>query len=203
MFTGLTSDIGIVSLLRIDKAYTYKITTNLSLDKIKIGSSIMCSGICLTATEIGKDYFLVDLSEETLDLTTAKKWIVGTKLNLECSLKVGDELGGHFVSGHVDGCIKLIKKEKLKGSYLYEFYLPSAFCSFICTKGSVAIDGVSLTINKVLNKSFQLNIIPHTFKKTTLSELVTGDLVNFEVDMLARYAVNNTRVINESKINED
>ncbi|MDC3024579.1 riboflavin synthase, partial [Alphaproteobacteria bacterium] len=131
-------------------------------------------------------------SEETLKVTTAIDWKVGTLINLEKSLKVGDEIAGHFVSGHVDGITKVKKKEALAKSTLVDFYIPKKIEKFICEKGSVSIDGVSLTINRVYKKYFTINIIPHTNKITTLGKLKKGDKVNLEIDLLARY-INKSR----------
>ena len=151
----------------------------------------MCSGICLTVVKKTLNSFSVNISEETLSLTTAKNWKPGTLINLEKSLKVGDELGGHIVTGHVDGVTKVKEKKILKKSVLINFFLPKKMNKFICKKGSVSIDGVSLTVNNVYKDKFSVNLIPHTCKITTLGNLEKGDKVNIEVDILARYVNKN------------
>ena len=186
MFTGLTTELGEITSINNDTG-NIKITTNMDMTNVEIGSSIMCSGICLTAVKKGKGFFWVNISEETLKVTNAINWKIGSKLNLEKSLRVGDEIGGHFVFGHVDTRIAILKKIKLKLSSLLVFSLPDNLNKFVCKKGSVSIDGVSLTVNEVHDSSFTVNIIPHTYKFTTLGNLRVGDYVNFEVDMLARY----------------
>ena len=187
MFTGITENLGIIKSISKREPLEYKIETNMLLKDIKIGSSIMCSGICLTVIKKDKKGFSVNLSEETLKVTTAISWKTGTKINLEKSLKVGDERAGHFVSGHIDGITELKDKKLLKKSTLLNFFIPKKIEKFICEKGSVTLDGVSLTVNKVLKNKFSVNIIPHTNKITTLGKLKKGDKVNIEVDILARY----------------
>ena len=147
----------------------------------------MCSGICLTVVRKKSTSFTVNISEETLKQTTAKFWQEGTLINLEKSLKLGDELGGHIVTGHVDKVITVKEKKKLKKSTLVFFSIPKTLVKFICKKGSVSIDGISLTVNEVLKNSFSVNLIPYTSKITTLGKLEKGDKVNVEVDILARY----------------
>ncbi len=187
MFTGIAENIGVIKSISKREPIAYNIETNMTLKDVKIGSSIMCSGICLTVVKKNRKSFYVNLSEETLEVTTAKNWKVGTKVNLEKSLKVGDEIAGHFVSGHVDGITELEEKKVLKKSTLLNFTLPKKIAKFICEKGSVTIDGVSLTINSVFKNKFSINIIPHTNKITTLGKLKKGDMVNIEIDILARY----------------
>lgn len=187
MFTGITESLGFIKSISKREPLEYKIETNMLLKDIKIGSSIMCSGICLTVIKKDKKGFSVNLSEETLKVTTAISWKIGTKINLEKSLKVGDEIAGHFVSGHIDGITELKDKKLLKKSTLLNFFIPKKIEKFICEKASVTLDGVSLTVNKVLKNKFSVNIIPHTNKITTLGKLKKGDKVNIEVDILARY----------------
>ena len=196
MFTGIATNFGLIKDIKeiIDTEYT--IETDIDLSKIKIGSSIMCSGICLTVAKKRNKIFVVNISEETLNVTNAKNWRKGTKLNLEKSLKVGDELGGHIVTGHVDETAKLLRIKKLKKSSILIFELPNNLKKFICKKGSITIDGISLTINHVEEKSFSISIIPHTSKITTLGNIKKGDIVNLEIDILARYIDNNIRKIN-------
>ena len=187
MFTGITESVGFIKNISKIEPLEYKIETTMRLTDVKIGSSIMCSGICLTVIKKTKNSFSVNISEETLHVTTAINWKKGTLINLEKSLKVGDEIAGHFVSGHVDCIIKVRKLEKLKKSTLVNFTMPKKMEKFICEKGSITIDGVSLTINSVFKNTFTINIIPHTYKITTLGKLKKGDKVNAEVDILARY----------------
>ena len=194
MFTGITTNIGIIKDIIIKKEAQYIIKTDMSLHKLKLGSSILCSGICLTVVKKNKNFFVTNISEETLKSTTASDWVVGKKINLEKSLCMGDELGGHIVTGHVDQTSKLIRKKILDKSILLSFYLPANLRKFICRKGSIAIDGISLTINDVFKKNFFVSLIPHTSKLTTLGELKEGNKVNLEIDVLARYIDNNINV---------
>lgn len=154
---------------------------------IPLGASIACSGCCLTAIELGADWFAVTASAETLSKTTLGNWAVGTRINLERPLKVGDELGGHIVSGHVDGLGEVIAAVADQGSTRWSFRVPGAIARFIAPKGSVAIDGVSLTVNEVSGDTFGVNIIPHTAEVTGFGLLKVGDRVNIEIDTVARY----------------
>ncbi len=154
---------------------------------IPLGASIACSGCCLTAIELGADWFAVTASAETLSKTTLGTWAVGTSINLERPLKVGDELGGHIVSGHVDGLGEVIAAVADQGSTRWSFRVPGAIARFIAPKGSVAIDGVSLTVNEVSGDTFGVNIIPHTAEVTGFGLLKVGDRVNIEIDTVARY----------------
>ena len=192
MFTGIASTIGIIKSIN-EVNSEYLIETKMRLSDIKIGSSILCSGICLTVVKIKKNSFTTNISEETLIATNAKYWKKGTSINLEKSLKLQDELGGHIVTGHIDQITKIIEKKILEKSILLNIYLPSQLKKFICRKGSIAIDGISLTINKVNTKSFFVNLIPHTASITTLGDLKKDNKVNLEVDVLARYIDNNIK----------
>jgi riboflavin synthase len=154
---------------------------------IAIGASIGCSGCCLTAVEIGPDWFAADASAETLSRTTMGRWQAGTRINLERSLRLGDELGGHLVSGHVDGIGEAVGSSPEHGSTRWTFRVPPALARFIAVKGSVAVDGVSLTVNAVTDDTFGVNVIPHTAAVTGFGLLRPGDAVNIEIDMLARY----------------
>ena len=154
---------------------------------IPIGASIACAGCCLTAVEVGADWFAVEVSGETLSKTGLGGWVEGSRMNLERSLKVGDELGGHFVSGHVDGQGKVLAVVPEAGSHRVTVEVPQELARFIAPKGSVAVDGVSLTVNEVSGATFGVNIIPHTWSETTLGGLRPGDAVHIEIDMLARY----------------
>jgi riboflavin synthase len=187
MFTGIITDIGRVRAIEPGGDPRYVIETRHDTAKIALGASIACSGVCLTVTEIGPGWFKVQVSAETLSLTTLKGWREGTRINLEFALKVGDELGGHIVSGHVDGVGKIVSRQDENESVRYVFEAPEALERFIARKGSVAINGVSLTVNEVEGNRFGVNIIPHTQAETTFGEAQVGDPVNLEIDMLARY----------------
>lgn len=154
---------------------------------IAVGASIACSGCCLTAIELKPDSFAVEVSAETLANTTLGRWRPGARVNLERSLRMGDELGGHIVSGHVDGLAEVISQIAENGSIRWRFRVPPELARFIARKGSIAIDGVSLTVNDADQDSFGVNIIPHTAEVTGFSMLKPGDFVNIEIDMLARY----------------
>ena len=194
MFTGIISDLGDVvdveekaeSLRRISIACSY------DPDTVSIGASIACSGICLTVVARGRtgnrSSFAVDAAAETLRMTTAASWRRGTRLNLERALRMGDELGGHLVSGHADGIAELISRDDFVDTAGLWFRAPAAIARFIASKGSVALDGVSLTINEVKGDTFSVMIIPHTLKVTTFGTLEVGARLNIEVDQMARYA---------------
>lgn len=188
MFTGLVQNIGLVRhIQKSDFDIRLEIETSLDLETVKIGASICCSGCCLTVVEKSSSSFSVDLSLETLQRTKYANVQVGDRLNLELSLKLGDELGGHFVFGHVDATTKIFGIEQVGESHRIEILLPDHLKHFVAEKGSVAIDGVSLTVNAVTGHSFFVNIIPHTWEVTTLCDLTCDSIVNLEIDMLARY----------------
>jgi riboflavin synthase len=194
MFTGIVSDLG--EILEVEKKAEglrrLGIACNYDPDGIDIGASIACSGICLTVVGRGRtgnrSSFAVDAAAETLRMTTAGAWTRGTRLNLERSLHLGDELGGHMVSGHVDGIAELMSRDDFVDMADLWLRAPSELARFIAAKGSVALDGVSLTVNKVEGDTFSVLIIPHTLKVTTLGSLRIGARVNLEVDLMARYA---------------
>ena len=168
----------------------YVIETSYDTKSIDIGASIACSGVCLTVIEKMHNpspRFAVEASAETLNVTTAKNWAVGTKLNLERALKMGDELGGHIVSGHVDGIAEIKSIEPDGDSLRFVFAAPEALAMFIASKGSVTLDGTSLTVNEVRGNNFGVNMIPHTQAVTTWGQSKSGDLINIEIDVLARY----------------
>jgi riboflavin synthase len=154
---------------------------------ILIGASIACSGCCLTAVEVNADSFAGDASAETLACTTLGGWVVGSQVNLERSLRIGDELGGHMVSGHVDGVGEAVSATAENGSTRWQFRVPKELARFIAVKGSVAVNGVSLTVNEVRDDMFGVNVIPHTASVTGFGTMKPGDKVNIEIDMLARY----------------
>ena len=188
MFTGIITDIGRVQ--SVDKTggdVRLGIHTAYDLSNVDLGASIACSGCCLTVVEKKDDVFFVDVSAESISKTTIGSWVEGSSINLERALKVGDELGGHIVSGHVDGLATLIGITPDGDSYRLKFEVPQDLAKFIAPKGSVALDGISLTVNEVEGNQFGVNIIPHTWENTTLGQHIEGDAVHLEIDMLARY----------------
>ncbi|MCL2474232.1 MAG: riboflavin synthase [Alphaproteobacteria bacterium] len=188
MFTGIVRDVGTVVDITQNADRVFKIKTEkLSLFNTNIGASMCCSGVCLTVVSKFFNTFVVQASAETLSKTTLLNWGVGTKVNLEPALRLGDELGGHIVTGHVDGVAFVSAKEKSGDSIKLQFEAGAELSRFLAPKGSVTIDGVSLTINSVSHASFEVNIIPHTRLETTLDKLSVGDGVNLEIDVLARY----------------
>ena len=190
MFTGIVSDIGeIVSVDPGGKAgdRRFVIATRHDMAPIAIGASIACSGCCLTVVEKSAGRFAVEVSAESLDKTHLGDWTVGSRLNLELSLKLGDELGGHLVYGHVDGVGRIVSMTPEGGSVRFVFEAPPELARFVAAKGSVAIDGISLTVNEVDGNCFGVNVISHTQAVTTLGQTGVGQRVNLEVDMLARY----------------
>jgi riboflavin synthase len=191
MFTGIVTALGTIrsiAPLGTDDDMRLVITAPWpDTGAIPIGASIGCSGCCLTAVAIGPDWFAADASTETLSKTTMGRWRVATRINLERSLRLGDELGGHLVSGHVDGIGEVLSSVPEHGSARWTFRVPPALSRFIAVKGSIAVDGVSLTVNEVTDDSFGVNIISHTAAVTGFGLLRPGDAVNIEIDMLARY----------------
>lgn len=187
MFTGIITDIGRVRSIEKNGDWRIVIETQMDLSATPMGASICCSGCCLTVVDMGNDWFAVDVSAESLSKTVIESWEQGSAINLEPSLKMGDEMGGHIVSGHVDGTAELISIKEEGDSYRLKIKAPKALAGFIAPKGSVALDGISLTINEVEGETFGVNIIPHTWAHTTLSERKAGDMLNIEIDMMARY----------------
>jgi riboflavin synthase len=188
MFTGLIQTQGTIRHLEQQGDLLVEIKPLAEDFPLSLGASIACHGVCLTVTHVTPDNgFTAQLSAETLRVTNAGRWRVGMKLNLEASLKLGDVLGGHIVSGHVDGLAAVLSKTPSGDSTVWEFEVPSELAPFIAPKGSVAVDGVSLTVNQVTGNRFTVNIIPHTHAVTGFATLQVGDAVNLEVDPLARY----------------
>lgn len=194
MFTGLVSDIGEIVAVRERAEGLRRLTIACRYPRASIteGASIACAGVCLTVVETAEEgsrtTFTVDAAAETLKLTTVERWQAGKRINLERALKLGDELGGHLVAGHVDGVAVVTAREALTDMVRLVLSAPGALARFVAPKGSVALDGVSLTINEVAGDAFSVLIIPHTLKVTTLGELVQGADANIEVDLMARYA---------------
>lgn len=188
MFTGIVTDIGRVrSVRQTERDRRYEIETAWDTTGIDLGASISHAGCCLTVTEKGPGWFAVEVSGETLSKTTLGDWREGHSVNLERAAKLGDELGGHIVSGHVDGLGRVVSVTPEGGSHRIDIEVPAPLHRYIAAKGSITVDGVSLTVNAVEGQVFGLNIIPHTWQATTLGGLKAGDAVNLEIDMLARY----------------
>lgn len=187
MFTGIITDLGHVRAIRAEGDTRIEISTRFEDASIGIGASIACSGVCLTVIDKGPGWFAVHASNETLSRTTLGEWRPGTAVNLERPLKLGDELGGHLVSGHVDGVGTALSITPDGASRCFVFGAPPSLARFVAVKGSIAVDGISLTINEVDGPRFGVNIIPHTLSVTTLGETGPGDRVNLEIDLLARY----------------
>jgi len=192
MFTGIITDIGIVKAIRRETGGEWgdtrmDVTCAYDVPSIDIGASISHSGACMTVVEKGPDWYGFDVSDESLSKTTMGAWKVGDRINLERALTGADELGGHIVTGHVDGVGTVISRREIAGSLNFRFKAPEDLAFGIAPKGSVTIDGVSLTVNAVEGSEFEVNIIPHTAEMTTLGKLDAGDQVNLEIDVIARY----------------
>lgn len=191
MFTGIITDVGTVRLVEQRGDLRLIIGCSYDMDTVDLGASIACSGACLTAVDKGEDWFAVDLSKESASRTAPGLWTKGSRLNLERALRVGDELGGHIVTGHVDAVATVTKVEEVGGSLNVTIEVPRALGSAVAPKGSVALDGVSLTVNQVEDAGdatrFTVNLIPHTADHTTLGDIEVGRKLNFEIDVLARY----------------
>ena len=194
MFTGIVTDVGTVSRAEpLPKGTRFRIGTAYDPETIAIGASIACAGVCLTVTRLpdagsNERWFEVEAWEEALRLTTAAGWRAGTRINLERALKIGDELGGHIVSGHVDGMAKILSREEEGDAMRFRLEAPGELAKFIAPKGSVALDGTSLTVNRVEGARFDVLLIHHSLTVTTWGERQAGDGVNLEVDTMARYA---------------
>jgi len=206
MFTGIVTDIGeITSLKPVAQGQLHRLRIACGYDRATIadGASIACNGVCLTVVASGVEsskgsakstWFDVDTAAETLRMTTAKHWAVGAKLNLERALKIGDELGGHIVAGHADGIARIVARDDLPDMARFELSTTRELARFIAPKGSITLDGVSLTVNTVQDVTFSVLIIPHTLSVTTLSGWKAGSEVNIEVDLMARYAARLTEM---------
>ncbi|MDX2143913.1 MAG: riboflavin synthase [Rhodospirillaceae bacterium] len=191
MFTGIVTDLGTVT--EVTQPVTgaadrrFRVTTRFAMAEMAMGASIACNGCCLTVMDKGADWFAADASAETLSKTTLGTWAKGTRVNLERALKAGDELGGHLVSGHVDGVAEVVAVRDDGGSKRFTIKPPAPLAKFIAAKGSITLDGVSLTVNEVEGATFGVNIIPHTQAVTTFGALRAGDRLNMEIDVIARY----------------
>jgi len=187
MFTGIITDIGHIRAVEQRGDMRARIATGYDTATIETGASIACDGVCLTVVDLGPDWFDVDISAETLSRTNLSRWTEGARVNLERALKVGDELGGHIVSGHVDGLAEVVAVAEEGDSTRVTLRAPEALARFIAPKGSVALNGTSLTVNEVAGRDFGINFIPHTQQVTTWGDVAEGDRVNLEIDTLARY----------------
>lgn len=192
MFTGIITDIGTITSAEQRGDLRLVIACGNDMNGVAIGASIACSGVCLTVVDKDAGWFAVDASAETISRTASGMWDKGTMLNLERALKVGDELGGHIVTGHVDGVGQIVANQAVGDSWKVTVSAPAALASYIAAKGSITVDGVSLTVNEIADQPdgaahFMLNIIPHTAEMTTLHDLAVGRQVNLEIDVLARY----------------
>jgi riboflavin synthase len=205
MFTGIVTDIGEVIAVepRAEGLRRLKVACSYPRDSIAIGASISHSGVCLTIVETAaagnRTAISLDAAAETLRMTTAGEWKQGTRLNLERAMRVGDELGGHIVAGHVDGVAELVSREDLTDMARLTLRAPRELMRFVASKGSVALDGVSLTVNEVTADTFAVLIIPHTLAVTTLGGLKQGDKLNLEIDLMARYAARLMETKTETK----
>jgi len=191
MFTGIVSDIGEIVAVEARGDTRYRVACAYDPDAIDLGASIACAGACLTVVARGRDdgqgWFEVEASAETLDKTNLHRWQVGTRINLERAMRMGDEFGGHMVSGHVDGTATIVSRDPEGDSVRFVFVAPQDLARFIAPKGSVTLDGTSLTVNEVDGERFGVNLIAHTLTVTTWGAAQAGDEVNIEIDMLARY----------------
>ena len=190
MFTGIITDVGEILSINLDSG-KIKISSKFDHNDIDIGASICCSGICLTVVEKDKhknhSYFCFEVSQETISCSSVKFWKKNTKINLEKSLRFGDEVGGHLVTGHVDCLGEIVSINKSKNSNVFKIKYPKEYKKYVASKGSICLDGISLTINEVFDDFFSVNIIPHTEENTSWSKISKGDSINVEFDVLARY----------------
>lgn len=192
MFTGIITDVGVIDAIEQRGDLRIRVRSAYDMDTVDLGASIACSGVCLTVVDKGEGWFSVDVSAETIARTARDQWTVGRRLNLERALKVGDELGGHIVTGHVDGIGEIVSVAPEGDSQRIEIETDASLAPFLAAKGSVAVDGVSLTVNQVGDLPdgrvrFGINIIPHTAQMTSFATLAAGRAVNLEIDVIARY----------------
>lgn len=187
MFSGIIQEVGKITEMETSGDWVVTIDAPETTQSLAVGASVACNGVCLTIIEIKDTGFVVQLSGETLSKTSLRDWLIGSEVNLERALRLGDELSGHMVLGHVDGLAKVVSRSEELDSIRFVFKVPETFKQYLAPKGSIALDGISLTINDVNDSFFGVNIIPHTQKVTTIGLKQAGDLVNFEVDVIARY----------------
>lgn len=198
MFTGIITDVGRIARISDADGRQITVETRLPLAEIEIGGSIATSGVCFTVAEKGADWFTVIASGATLEVTTVGRWQPGDQVNLERSLRIGDELGGHIVFGHVDAIGQVVALEQVAESHRLAIEVPPALAPLIAVKGSIAVDGISLTVNAADARRFEVNLIPHSWQHTNLPDRRVGDAVNIEVDMLARYVARQLAFRNQS-----
>jgi len=187
MFTGIITDLGRVRRVRHGDGLELTIATGFDIATIELGASICCSGVCLTVVAVEDGAFLVQASGETLSCSTLGEWREGMPVNLERSLKLGDEFGGHIVSGHVDGVAEIVARRQDAESVRFTIAAPAEYATLVAAKGSVALDGISLTVNEIAGREFGVNIIPFTLTHTNLGAAIPGQRLNFEIDPIARY----------------
>lgn len=187
MFTGLITDVGTIKSVETTNTKDRRLRIMTQYKNLDLGASVACSGACMTVVATQDNWFDVEVSTESLDKTNIGTWAQGTQINLERSIKLGSEMGGHIVSGHVDGLAEIHSIENQDGYYQLDFRVPDEFLGFIAKKGSVTLDGIALTVNDITDNTFTTMIIPHTWSHTTLKNRQRGDTVHLEIDMLARY----------------
>src|SRR5437660_8265200 len=202
MFTGIITDLGHVHRLRRDVGLQLTIATAFPTEEVAIGASIACSGPCLTVVAVEPGAFSVEASAETLACSTLGDWIEGSPVNLERALRLGDELGGHLISGHVDAVARLVERRPEGDSVRFTIEAPAPLMRYIAPKGSVALDGISLTVNEVERSRFGVSIIPYTLAHTSLGEAMPGQRMNFEIDTIARYVARLLGAGGEERIRE-
>lgn len=203
MFTGIVEAVGYVREIKgADRGVSLRISVPDIFDDLKTGDSVAVDGVCLTAKVVNADYFVADVSAETLSRTTLSKLRTGDKVNMERALRLSDRLGGHIVSGHIDGTARLQAKEKEGESVKISFVLGKDLLRYLINKGSIAIDGISLTVNEVVDNGFSVNIIPHTAQNTTILDKKAGDEANIEVDVIGKYVERLLDKGKESRIGE-
>lgn len=190
MFTGIIQSVGEIQSVRPSAGGDWMLAVlagKLDMSDVKLGDSIAVNGVCLTVVEMSKNHFVADVSNETLTVSAFADFVTGSRVNLEKALRLADRLGGHLVSGHVDGVGRVISIEADGRSWRYTFSLPEGLARYVCAKGSITINGVSLTVNTISANAFSVNLVPHTLQETNLGDLTVGNRVNLEVDMIARY----------------
>ena len=203
MFTGIIQEIGTIQRISLGEAYRLKIKAEKVLEGIELGDSISVDGTCLTVVDFDKSGFDVDAMPETIEKTTLKFFQIGSKVNLEASLRMGDKLGGHWVLGHVDGTGKILNTTKVGNSVVYEISIPRELSKYLVPKGSVAVDGISLTIIECGEESLKIGVIPHTRENTTLGKKGVGTYVNLETDVLGKYIYRYMKGASEGGVTEE
>lgn len=203
MFTGIIQEIGVIQRITLGGAFKLHISAKEVVEDVELGDSISVDGACLTVVEFSNEGFVVDAMPETIEKTTLKYFVSGTRVNLESSLRVGSKMGGHWVLGHVDGVGKILSKTKAANSVVYEISIPNELAKYLIPKGSVAVDGISLTLIECGEQSFKLGLIPHSFDNTTLGEKGVGAYVNLETDVVGKYIYKFVKGDSEGSVTED